>query len=182
MSQSPQKENAPKKDNEPSFHVNDFRAHFDQEKNSFTNFQPRRFIPCVQPKIDLFSTITIYGKRRTGKSVFIKWFIQHYKQYFPWVWVFTKTKQNNFYPTFIPDKFILPDFDAVILDKIMNRQKKGIEGYLGKEKDLNPRAAIIWDDYSGNDIKFNSKLNEYYYTGRHYATMNFFCAQVLNFN
>lgn len=150
--------------------------------NDFCNFRPRRFIPGVQPKLDLFSTITLYGKRRTGKSVFVKWFVQSYKKYFPWVWVFTKTEQNNFYRTFIPEKFIIPKFDASALKKIMGRQKKAIKMHVDEDENINPRAMLIWDDYPGNDIKFNETLDEYYFTGRHYATMNLFCAQVSLFS
>lgn len=141
-----------------------------------SNFKPREFIPGVQPKIDLFSTITIYGKRRTGKTVWAKWFVQAYRQYFPWAWVFTKTAQNCHYATFVPKKFIIPEFDASVLDKIMERQQKAEEAYL-EDPNIDPRAIIFWDDYSGNDIRFNTKLSEYYWTGRHYLTLNFFCAQ-----
>lgn len=173
------KENAQtNKNKEPSFTVQDFKAHFDQDQNKFVNFRPKRFIPHVQPKIDLFSTITIYGKRRTGKSVWVKWFLQAYKQYFPWFWVFTKTRQNLWYSSFVANKFIIKDFDANVLNKIMQRQQAAIDKHLSKDDDQNPRIGIIWDDYSGNDIRFNQSLNEYYYTGRHYASINFFCAQV----
>lgn len=179
---NPQNEKEPnkKKNEEPSFEIQDFRAHFDDEMNNFVNFRPRRFIPHIQPKLDLFSTITLYGKRRTGKSVFVKWFVQSYKRYFPWIWVFTKTQQNNFYKSFIPEKFILPKFDAGALKKIMERQKTAIKKHVDEDSNLNPRAMLIWDDYPGNDIKFNETLDEYYFTGRHYATMNLFCAQVFS--
>lgn len=162
---------------EPSFDEKDLKGRFDPEKNRFTDFKPRRFIPGVQPEIDLFSTITIYGKRRTGKTVFVKWMLQYYKNYFPWVWIFTKTRQNNHYASFCPEKFIIQSFDADKLTSIMNRQKVWVKEYLDKGE-LCPRACIIWDDYSGQDIRFNNVLSEYYWTGRHYATMNFFCAQV----
>jgi hypothetical protein len=174
--QNPERKD-PAKNKNPSFEVEDFRAKYDEDKEQFTNFKPKRFIPHVQPEIDLFSTITIYGKRRTGKSVFVKWFLQSYKQYFPWLWVFTKTRQNSHYATFVPEKFIIPEFNADVLHKIMERQIFGIKKYTEQNQDENPRAVIIWDDYSGNDIRFNNSLNEYYFTGRHYATMNFFCAQ-----
>jgi hypothetical protein len=142
------------------------------------SFQPKEFIPHKQPEIDLFSTITISGKRRTGKSVWVKWFLQFYKQYFPWYWVFTKTEQNNFYKTFIPEKFIIHDFNPDKMRKIMERQKKALAVYVNENDDFNARITIVWDDYSGDDIRYNQALNEYYYTGRHYASLNLFCAQV----
>lgn len=154
------------------------RQEWKNELNKFYAFEPKEFIPGIQPKISLFSTITLFGKRKTGKSVWIKWFLQSYKRFFPWIWVFTKTKLNDHYLSFIPGKFILTEFDANMLQKIMDRQKKALE-LRKKDDEMDPRAVIIWDDYSGNDIRFNTKLAEYYYTGRHYMTMNLFGAQNL---
>lgn len=150
-------------------------------RNNFTPIVPKPFIPHVSPKLDLFSTITVYGKRKTGKSVFVKWYVQFYKKYFPWAWVFTKTKQNSWYASMVPEKFILNDFSGQILRKIMEGQVKGIKEFLDRNENLNPRAILIWDDYNGKDIKYNEALEDYYYTGRHFATMNFFCAQVIFF-
>lgn len=81
----------------PAFEEKDLKGKYSEDETRFVNFAPRRFIPGVQPVIDLLSTITVYGKRRTGKSVWVKWVLQYYKQYFPWLWVFTKTRQNNHY-------------------------------------------------------------------------------------
>lgn len=135
------------------------------------------FIPGTSPDISLFSTVTVYGKRKSGKSVWVKWFLQAYKEYIPWFWVFTLTQLNSFYESFIPEKFIIPEFDADALLRIMERQtvaRKAAELTLGK---VNPRACVIWDDYNGSDIKYNSTLARYYYTGRHYMTLNIFAAQ-----
>lgn len=65
-----------------------------------------------------------------------------------------------------------------MLERIMNRQKEAVKIFLETKGAFNPRAILIWDDYSGKDIRFNNKLAEYYWTGRHYAALNFFCAQV----
>lgn len=146
---------------------------------------PRKLVPGVCPDISLFSTITIYGKRKSGKSVWIKWFLQEFKHEFPWAWVFTKTQFNSFYASFIPEKFIISNFNADVLQKVMDRQmaarilsEKTFEDKIRQGRQpVNPRALVIWDDYSGSDIKYNKKLEEYYYTGRHYQTMNFFGGQ-----
>lgn len=141
------------------------------------------FIPAVSPEISLFSTITIYGKRRTGKTVFVKWFMQAFKHLIPWAWVFTRTKFNSAYESWLPSQFIITDFDSDVLHDIMNRQQAAVKycheeiSRLGDEASFNPRAWVAWDDYNGTDIKFNDTLNDYYYTGRHYWTMNTFCAQ-----
>lgn len=138
-----------------------------------------QFLPQEDPELSLFSTITVYGKRKTGKSVFIKWYLQWFKHLFPWFWVFTLTKFNSHYSSFIPDKFILGEFSADAMSRIMDRQEMAIRTWLDNPQntDFNPRAGIIWDDYMGNDIRFNGILHQYYFTGRHFQTINFFAAQ-----
>lgn len=93
----------------------------------------------------------------------------------------------------MPDKYIIKNFSCELLQKIMDRQLKARE-YYEKQDDsedpFNPLAFVMffhssvlsflsdfsgsWDDYMGDDIKFNAKLYEYYCLGRHYGTMNTF--------
>lgn len=135
-----------------------------------------KFQPGVFPDISLFSTTTVYGKRKSGKSVFIKWYSQFYKYEIPWYWVFTLTRINSFYESWIPEKFIIPNFSADALEQIMARQTLARK-LAESNPNINPRACIIWDDYNGRDIRYNDTLASYYYTGRHFMTFNIFAAQ-----
>lgn len=131
----------------------------------------QEFVPGTAPDISFFSTVSVYGKRKSGKSVFIKWFLQAFKEYIPWFWVFTLTQLNSFYASFVAAKFIIPEFDAEMMEKIMARQEvardKWEEETLRHERTItNPRACVIWDDYNGNDVRYNNSLARYYYTGR----------------
>lgn len=158
------------------------------DSDSFTTLEYpvlQHFIPGVNPPIQIDTTITIYGKRRTGKSVFIKWFLQFFKHEIPWGWVFTLTKFNSFYATFMPKKFIIDSFDGDKMQMIMKRQKIYVKTSIDQKMEnrpdpLNPMAVIIWDDYMGNDVRFNKMLQQYYYTGRHYATLNIFATQYVS--
>lgn len=138
-----------------------------------------KFVPGESPEISPFSTITVYGKRKTGKSVFVKWHMQAFRHMIPWGWTFTKTKFNSFWATFMPERYILNEFNAGILQQIMDRQEQALTLYheQPEDTDFNPRCFVNWDDYMGHDIRFNEKLHEYYYTGRHYATLNHYAAQ-----
>lgn len=131
------------------------------------------------PKISVFSTVSIYGKRKTGKSVWIKWFLQAFKHMIPWFWTFTKTKFNSFWESFMPGKFIIGNFSADVLQEIMDRQVTAIDAAMEVPPDqsINFLAGINWDDYMGNEIRFNRKLEEFYFTGRHYGTLNCYAAQ-----
>ena len=75
-----------------------------------------------------------------------------------------------FFYSFMPEKFVIPEFSADILELIMERQKTALDIFLEQsEMDpnlINPRACIFWDDYNGKDITFNDVLKDYYYTGR----------------
>lgn len=59
------------------------------------------FVPGQFPQIKLNSTVTVYGKRGTGKSFFVRWMMDAYKDYYPWGWCFTKTKHNDQYQVFL---------------------------------------------------------------------------------
>jgi len=153
------------------------------EKGKVTQVKINDFIPGVAPFIPFNSTVTCYGKRRSGKSVFIRWFMHEaLREYVPWFYVFTKTKHNRFFEGFMPEKFILPIFNDEILEMIMERQKKAMKIYNSQDPDegddvLNPRLCLIWDDYNGKSITYSERLKDFYWTGRHFQVMNIFCAQ-----
>lgn len=141
------------------------------ERFQVVTVTPNEFIPGENPEIPLNSTFTVYGKRRSGKSVFLRWYVHHaLREWIPWYWCFTHTKHNMFFEGFMPAKFVIPEFSADILELIMERQKQAIDHFLKQEPNdpncLNPRACIFWDDYNGKDITFNDALKDYYYTGR----------------
>lgn len=98
----------------------------------------------------------------------------------------------------MPDRYIIKNFSCEMLEKIMKRQLVARDYYEKQDpsdEPFNPLAYVIWDDYMGDDIKvshppfifshysqeftlqFNAKLYEYYCLGRHYGTLNFYCAQ-----
>lgn len=141
------------------------------EKGRILDVEAQEFIPGVQPPIPLNSTMSVYGKRRSGKSVFLRWFVDRYiKYYIPWYYCFTHTKHNMFFEGFMPAKFVIPQFSAFVLQTIMDGQALAIKTFLAQPEDhpnpFNPRVCVFWDDYNGKDIVFNDKLKDYYYTGR----------------
>lgn len=125
------------------------------ERGEIIDVKRNKFVPGVSPKIPLNSTMTVYGKRRSGKSIFLRWFTICYLRFWiPWFWCFTHTKHNYFFEGFMPSKFIMADFSGDILEEIMKRQITGIltavKQKQGTINPLNPRACVFWDDYNGN--------------------------------
>lgn len=133
------------------------------------------FIPLEQPPMKLLTTISVYGKRRSGKSVFVKWFCQYWKDEFPYVYVFTKTKLNGFYQTFIPDKYIFDHLDDSKLLELLKRQDEALEKH-HKHPEINPRLLVIIDDENEN-IRYNKVLERFYFHGRHRSVTIILCAQ-----
>lgn len=153
-----------------------------ENKSDYGKIPLNKYVPGLDPDISIFATKSIYGKRKTGKSVWAKWDIQAYKHLFPWAWVFTLTSFNSFWESFVPEKFVLNEFNAEILDRIMKRQRLAIAAWKELKfdtKKIDPRAIIVWDDYMGHDIRYNEMLARYYFTGRHFMTLNYFCAQYI---
>lgn len=144
--------------------------------DTVTEIPIQEFIPGIQPVVNLFTTISIYGKRRSGKSVFIKWFCQAFRHEFPWCYIFTLTQLNSFYSSWMPQKYIIPEFNADMMQRVMHRQSEARK-LVEKNPKFNPRLLTIFDDYNGKNIKFNTQLENFYYTGRHYMTMTLFAAQ-----
>lgn len=139
-----------------------------------------KFVLGKEPEPNCFNTISVYGKRKTGKSVWVKWHLQAFRHLLPWGWTFTKTKFNSYWATFMPEKFIFPEFSAEVMQLIMDRQAQALKEYhenFDNNPDFNPRAFVNWDDYMGNEIRFEKKLHEFYFTGRHYAILAHYAAQ-----
>lgn len=141
------------------------------ERGLVESVEPLTFIPGVQPVLPFNSTVTCYGKRRSGKSVFMRWLLfEALREWVPFFFAFTYTKHNSFMEGFMPSHCIQESFDAEKLMEIMTRQKEAIKKFLSNPKNhpnpFNPRVCVLWDDYNGRDIKFNSMLDNYYYTGR----------------
>lgn len=150
----------------------------DQGIGMISTARVNKFIPGVSPEMPLNSTITVYGKRRSGKSVFHRWLELTYLRYhIPQFWTFTQTKHNLQFESYMPSKFIIPGFTENTLKMVMARQKVAIQEYLKHPLEVNPRACIIWDDYNGKNVRFNETLEQTYTQGRHSQLCNIYNAQ-----
>lgn len=131
----------------------------------------------VKPKFNLFAAISIYGKKKTGKTVFIRYLLYHMRQYYPWAWCFTKTKVNMTYQRVMPDKFVFDNYSNEMLQKVCGRQLAARDFFMKQPKRFNPRAILIWDDCLGKELLWNQFINAYYYISRHLLTLNIMSAQ-----
>jgi hypothetical protein len=139
-------------------------------------YPPKKFRIRVDPEIPTNSTISIYGKRKTGKSFWIRWYMFNNKELYPWGWVFTNTENNEFFPSFVPKSKILGRYSDYNLNKIIERQNMMESTYL-KYGNVNPLAFVIWDDALDERVKYSDTLHKYYFNSRHFFTLNIMSAQ-----
>ena len=117
-------------------------------------------------------TIVMYGKRRTGKTHFLKALCYQLRPYFAYVIVFTKTKFNGDLKEYFADATIIPDMDASVLMDILAKQKERVkEAKEGAQPHLNYRLLLVFDDVLSADVayRYNKLMETLFYEGRHCA-------------
>jgi hypothetical protein len=136
-------------------------------------------LPADLPKIDwldlitLDSTITLFGKRNTGKSFYARYLLSILQPYFPWGWCLTNTPHNGWWQNMIPEKRIYEGWRPDLIEKIVDIQRKRC-----RRTDINPYVFIILDDIvSDNRLRYDPVLRKLYYEGRHYKIFILICSQ-----
>lgn len=115
-------------------------------------------------------THVIYGKRRTGKTHYIRCLMKAMRPYFPEVWVFTGTKIDAEYEACVPKKNIVDGFREEILDLIMKRQERRvIEMRKRKVNDRNIYTLVVLDDCITEkmDLATSEVIRRAFFNGRH---------------
>jgi hypothetical protein len=88
-----------------------------------------------------------YGKRRTGKSFFMRWWLYHMRHNYEQIYVFTETKINGFWEQYVPRQAVYPSWDEDRALDILNFQKWVIENPReAAEHGYTDRTCTILDD------------------------------------
>lgn len=122
-------------------------------------------------KLGLDYTICLYGKRRTGKTHFIKALCYQLRRYFPAVIVFTKTKFNGDLLKIFPDAYVFNDMDEATLERILEAQKKRVQQVKsGPQPWVNARLLLVFDDVLSDrkNPRYNEMLRKMFFEGRHF--------------
>jgi hypothetical protein len=115
------------------------------------------------------STITLYGRRRLGKSFMLRYIMHMLAHYFAFGLVFTNTKLNQYWQNHMPDKFIHKGYKPAVLKKFLERQE--ILKLDPKYKNVNKRAFVILDDtISDPKVRSCKYVKSLYTEGRHSDT------------
>lgn len=111
----------------------------------------------------------IYGKRRTGKSVIVRDFMYHLKDWYSNIYLFSETihLQPGLY-NFIPKQNQFNKFDQDRLQQIWNHQEQYIQKNTGKDKKTLNHVMVIFDDViNDKNIRNSEILNRFHISGRH---------------
>jgi hypothetical protein len=121
--------------------------------------------------------VVLIGRRDTGKSFLVRDLL-YYHQDIPIGTVISGTEAGNgFYSSHVPKLFIHDEYNVVIIENILKRQKtvlkqikKDIENY--KKSTIDPRAFVILDDCLFDDRWTRDKMMRLLFmNGRHWKIM-----------
>jgi hypothetical protein len=121
--------------------------------------------------------IVLLGKRDTGKSYLVR-DILYYQQDIPIGVVIAGTEEGNgFYGKLVPKLFIHTEYNTVIIENILKRQKQVLkqiqkEQETYKRSTIDPRAFVIMDDCLYDSSWTRDKMMRLLFmNGRHWKIM-----------
>ena len=115
--------------------------------------------------------VVLIGKRDTGKSFLCKDILYNHKD-IPVGQVISGTEAaNSFYSSIIPKIFIHEEFQPIVIQNILKRQKLLLEK-LKHNKNIDPRAFLILDDclYDNSWVR-DTNIRSLFMNGRHYKIL-----------
>ena len=137
--------------------------------------------PSALDQID-HMTCLFLGKRRTGKSYFLRWVMHRLRKRWPMGIIITETRFNGFWQQYFPQAFIHELYDPELIKDLMQRQAilRSMENDGTLPKEMHTDIFIIFDDVMGVDeqvLKYDPVLLELMTAGRHFRISTFFCLQ-----
>ncbi len=155
-------------------------------KNELEFIDPKKietFDATTLPKA--FSGVII-GKRRTGKTVFLKDMMYKIRKWYKTIYIFSETLhlQPNIY-NFIPKENRYNSFDQAKLNEIWDKQASKIMAQLEQDPNADKNdmdhIMIIFDDCINDERFRNSEiLNRMHVSGRHVCISSIICSQVIS--
>lgn len=117
-------------------------------------------------------SILVFGKRRTGKSFWTRWYLSQRREDIKEAFVFTKTKDNGFFQEFIPSCFVFDKWDGDKAMELIDRAREMVAD------DEDPCMHVICDDLAADKTtRTDEALNDFYVLGRHLGITIYFLSQ-----
>jgi hypothetical protein len=133
----------------------------------------------INKKID-FPAVLMVGKRRTGKSFFTRWLLEHVKEQYPFAVIFSETRFNGFWAKHFPDVFLHEKYQDSVIEALLLRQTKLKELELEGKLEIDHRCFVVFDDVIGKSshaMRHSQALLTLLTAGRHFGISVFFAMQ-----
>lgn len=134
---------------------------------------PPKYDPENDEHFDIDETALFLGERRSGKTTMATEWLLKRRRLYPCVFVFTLTRDNNYWQQYVPANKISGDLDEDKLRKIIDentaryKEWKLIKHKTGKYKG-NPIVKVVFEDAITEGLLKKSKpVQTMCYNGRH---------------
>ncbi len=112
------------------------------------------------------ATCVFIGKRGTGKSTLVADILYSIRKINAGVAISATEDGNEFYSNFIPDILIHPEYKPEIIQQIISRQKKAIQG--NKENSSNDVFVLLDDCMYDKKMIRDTNIRGIFMNGRHW--------------
>lgn len=137
------------------------------------NSVPRQFEMDNMETNGIRQFIVLSGKRRTGKSWWIRDYLYTYRHVFSYGYIFAHTKFNAFYQKFFPNHLIISEFSPEIMYEIFEIQKNRVT-----KRGESTEIFIVFDDIiSDSSMRYQDMVTRLATEGRHYNITVLFSTQ-----
>lgn len=115
------------------------------------------------------SSIIVYGRRRTGKSTWVKWYLYNNRYKWADVYCLTTTAFNGHYQKILPDHHVIPSYREDVVQAIVEHQRA----------DSTLPVLVVLDDVLDQfkDIRKSQALMTLFASGRHLNIGVILCTQ-----
>lgn len=146
-------------------------------------FYPPKYDPENDKLFKPDETVFVLGERRSGKTTVVTELTLRRRRLFPKVFVFTRTKHNNYWQQYVPERKIFARLDEEALEAIIHANTerytewKLIKHRTGKTKG-NPLILLIFEDLvTQNELRQSPSIKTACLNGRHHGLATYTLAQ-----
>ena len=146
---------------------------------------------CIYENFPVHAAVALFGKRRTGKSYTLRWWMYNCFRHIPFGCVFTNTTINGFWQKYVPSWLVCQGLEMHRMNALIQRQKKLIAAWKKEhpeECEKNPdaykeapelAAFCILDDVIADRVamQWNKEINTFFVEGRHLCITVFITTQ-----
>jgi hypothetical protein len=108
----------------------------------------------------------------------MRWLLYKMRKVYPRGLCITKTPENGFWQTMIPDDYIHDEMNEMVLKTFLDVQRTATkEAKAHPEWQMNPKAFLILEDCVDQAFRFDKTVERVFYLGRHRSVCCFVASQ-----